>query len=143
MDLEARLRNWGRWARGGIKLQTCGSAEKFFRSNWRQWCSLQDIPYSAPMDVMDAELIEKVMRYLSVKERKAAKLRYVYRMDDYMAARRVGVKAHHVESFWAKLHYHIKNILDKQSVLWLNNAKSIKPRPLDGEITAPVGAVFA
>ena len=83
MSLDDRLRNWGRWARGGLKLQTCGSAEGRYRSNWRQWVRVEDIQQPGQCDIFDAEEVEKAwVRMGDFKEKKLLKLKYVFCLTD-------------------------------------------------------------
>ena len=119
MSLDDRLRNWGRWARGGLKLQTCGSAEGRYRSNWRQWIALSDIAHAEPIDIFDAEEIELAWSGLAdFKEKKFLKLLYIFRCDKERVMQRCRIKT--LEQFdviHSRSRHHITQALDKSSVL--------------------------
>lgn len=126
MDLDDRLRNWGRWARSGIKLKACGSAEGRYRSNWRQWIALADISHPEPCDIFDAEAVEAAwVRMADHRQKKLLKLKYVWRLKDsgYMdesghrvlgLCERLRIKLHQLEVESGRAHFHIRKQLDSQ-----------------------------
>ena len=124
MTLDDRLMNWGRWARVGIKLGQCGSAEGNYRSNWRQWVELKDINLSEEIDAFDAEEVEAAWRTLPNRERKVLKFHYIKRMPLVMIAQRCGIKLHQYDVTFARAHYHIRTSLANQNNLCYAGHKS-------------------
>ena len=117
MKLEERLQNWGKWARTGIKLKTCGSAEKHYRAPWRQWVELKDISISDTIDAFDAELVEYAWRTIPFKSAKLLKLHYIRRLPVSVIAGRCGIKLWHYDAAFARAHYHIRQSLDNEKNL--------------------------
>ena len=124
MTLDDRLRNWGRWARVGIKLAQCGSAEGNYRSNWRQWVAVADITHPEPCDAFDAEEVEAAwVRMSNYREKKLLKLKYVwllqdegYRGDDGRLVlgicERIRINPTQLDAWVARSRHHIKYALD-------------------------------
>lgn len=129
MDLDEGLRNWGRCMRGGIKRGQCGSAEGNYRSNWRQWLSLSDIPHTEHCDTLEAERYEAAWSGMQDhREKHLLKLVYVWRMrvtgfTDTDGKFKPGIcnKLRITESQYhatlSRARYHIKLALDKSKDL--------------------------
>ena len=89
MEIIDRLENWGRYYRPYYVYQTCGSAEGMFRSNWRQWVPLSEIPNPEPMDVLDAKKIEIAWQSMSIqKQKEVLRYHFIYRAKPHIIARK-------------------------------------------------------
>lgn len=155
MTLDDRLKNWGRWARVGIKLGQCGSAEGNYRSNWRQWLALSDIPHSEPIDAFDAEEVEAAwVRMFDRQEHKLLKLKYVTRLPvvgykDEDGRYRPGIcdklriREGKFDAIHSRARYHISLLLDKKKNLMYKGDKfNTLPEKVEAQ-TAPMGAVLS
>lgn len=127
-DILARLENWGRYYRPYYVYQTCGSAEGNFRSNWRQWVPLGEIPNSEPMDVLDAQKVEIAWKSMELQKQKEV-LRYyfIYRAKPHVIARKARCKIWQIDDVLQKaigsINFRI-NLLthDKQTVIVPQNS---------------------
>jgi hypothetical protein len=93
-DILDRLNNWGRSYRVGYLRKTCGSAEKYFRSNWRQWQTTSEIHAEQQIDHKDAKIVEEAWARLSSdKHKQALRWHFIHQSPYYVVARKAGVKA--------------------------------------------------
>ena len=90
--IETRLENWGRYYRSRMKIEVCGSAEKMYRAQWRQWVPLSDLQAPPAVDWRDAELVEQAWRSMSGTPKLLLKLTYMHRFPSYVVCRKCGVK---------------------------------------------------
>ena len=97
-DILDRIHNWARAFRPGYVIQTCGSAEGNYRSNWRQWVALQDIPHSEPIDLIDAQRVETAWKgMVSRKHKEALRHHFIYQCPNYVVARKARCKVWQVQ----------------------------------------------
>lgn len=115
-ELVELLENWGRWARGGIKQETCGSAEKNYRAPWRQWLQLHEIPMGGNLDTFAAEAVERAWKTLHHKQQKILKLHYVRRLPVTLLCQRAKIKPWQYEAHMARAHYYIRMALDSHPI---------------------------
>jgi len=121
MDLEHRLRNWSRYLQEHYKKQTCGSAEKAWRSlNWGDIAdpvkTIQD-----PIDQHDAAKVEQAWRELQTRHQKIIKWSYVgirkngyySRPRDFQICRWLQIKPRDIDFHVLSAKIEIKKKLDK------------------------------
>lgn len=143
MSLDDRLDNWARWARVGQKLKTCGSAEKHYRAPWRQWLKLAEIEHPAPIDVIDAEIIEAAWVLIDYKARMLLKYHYVRRMPIMYLCQRLRIKPYQFDARFARARHLLREMLDKSISSCSNNCKFDCSAKASKRETASTGAVFA
>lgn len=128
MSIDERLKNWSRYYRTRIIFQACGSAEKYYRAPWRQWISLSDIQHSEPIDVWDAQEVEKAWRLMLGRHKLLLKYTYMSPgMPDWMICRKSGIKRWRLETELARSKRIIKTILDNFDAV-LSNDENLIPR---------------
>ena len=92
------LLNWARWVRARTHQGHCGSIEHRYRlrrlddapTGWGDWqITPPKLPTLPPTDIPLALEIERLMRHLPDRHRKALKLTYVYRIPWRLASQRL------------------------------------------------------
>lgn len=136
MNLEDLLRNWGRYYRDRIHMGQCGSAEGNYRSNWRQWRELGDIPLSTPCDIRMASLVEEAWKKLMPVHQKLLKCTYMMNAPDWFVARKSGVKVWKLAMELAKAHRAIEKHLQIERI-YATVSQTVIPHPMRDE--APDG----
>jgi len=113
--IEGRLCNWARQYKPGNKIEVCGSIEgKLYRSPWRQWCLLHEIPFNTPIDWKDAEIVERAWVGMLGKPKLLLKYTYMTNFPAHVVARKSGVKVWQLEHELARAKRHIAKLLDSQ-----------------------------
>lgn len=103
MDIVKRLENWGRYYRPYYVYKTCGSAEGDFRSNWRQWVPLNEIPNPEPMDVLDAQEIEDAWKTMvSTKQKEVLRYYFIYQAKPHIIARKARCRVWQIDGVLEK-----------------------------------------
>lgn len=129
--LDARLDNWSRYYRQKVILKTCGSIEKRYQANWRQWIELKDLQISEPIDIWDAQEVELAWKHMLGKHKLILKYTYMTRFPDFVVCRKSGVKIWNLEAELRKSKQLIGKMLDKlksnsQNISTIRNRTSMR-----------------
>lgn len=106
-----RLENWGNHYRNRSALETCGSIEKRYQSNWRQWIPASEVPIPVVIDWRDAELVEQAWRGLMFRHKMILKWFYITRRDPRSICVRLRIGISRYDREFAAAHAAIKKIL--------------------------------
>ena len=115
MDIVARLTNWGNWARSKLHYGACHSIEHRYQSP-QCWHPVEPriIVYEH-----DALAVERQMRFIPDKHRKALKYKYVQRMTDKQCWQRLILRPDKWGSFLLDAQHMVENrlvTLDKREL---------------------------
>ena len=119
-DICERLREWGRWVRVRQHQGHCLSIEHRYRRHARpddtptgfeDWSSTPPTQTLPAVDAQAALEVEKVMRWIEPKHRRALKLHYVMRMGDKMICRRLVIRFADFDSFLSDAQQMVMNRL--------------------------------
>jgi len=112
--LEARLKNWSNYYRQKVIQKTCGSIEKRYQANWRQWIELKDLHISKPIDIWDAQEVEKAWKHMLGKHKLILKYTYMTPwLPEWVICRKARVKRWRLEIELRQAKHAIGKMLDK------------------------------
>ena len=141
MNIRERLENWARYYKDRLSIPTCGSIEKRFQSNYRQWLELHEIHTSIATDMWDAQRVEKSWCVLSFRHKMILKWHYITRRDPRRSAVMLSLSTARYNREFHKAHSELKKILDSNNELRQYDDK-VEPRlSTPSTLIAPIGAV--
>lgn len=122
VDIEERLKGWGRWCRVRLGPATCASIEGRYRrryraddttEGWGNWLLCPPAQYQGPVNQLEALEVERTMRHLYRKHSKALKLTYVFLLPSTMVCRRIAIP--HI--LWHSFIYYAKCCVENRLTL--------------------------
>ena len=150
-EISCLLTNWARWlhsGRGGGG--TCFSIEGRYRrktraddtpTGWGDWLSTPPGHVLPPIDELAALRVERTMRHLPVKHRKALTLHFLHRVPERRICQRLGLRYVDWDGFLHDAMNMVENLLTKQD--GRNNNLSNSDFPSQDDAMTPGGAVAA
>lgn len=141
MNLRERLENWARYYKVRLSQDTCGSIEKRYQSNYRQWLELHEIHTSVATDMWDAQEVEKAWTEISFRHKMILKWHYITGRDPRNSSVKLKLSKERYNREFHKAHSEIKNILDRYNEIRQYDGK-VEPRlSTPSTLIAPTGAV--
>jgi len=148
-DLDYLLTNWARWLRSGRGASaSCFSIEGRYRrksraddtpTGWGDWLVTPPGHVPPPIDELAALEVERTMRHLPRRQRKAIVLYWVFRMPERMICRRLALRYVDWTGFLAAATCMIGNLLTRRQFARTFAANSHLPSK--DETHAPDGAL--
>lgn len=147
-EIDARLREWGRWVRVRPQQGHCFSIEHLYRRNiregdtptgWVDWLTTPPQVPSNPPRAFAALQVERTMRHLPGRHRRALKLHYVVRLPPRLCCRRLAIPYAGWEAFLDDSQSMVAALLTRQQ-----SRRTVPPDvltfPAPAAICSPVGA---
>lgn len=90
--IDDKLHSWGRWSRLHLGAVRCGSAEKNYRSPWRQWHYPSINELMPPLPNGEMQLIDRAVLGVPGDHRQALKLHYVNAAPAFVICRKLHLR---------------------------------------------------
>lgn len=90
--IDDKLGAWGRWSRFHLASIRLGSAERAYRSPWRQWHypSFEELMPAPPL--AELRLIDRAVLHVPSVHQLALKLHYVFNAQPYVICRKTRIR---------------------------------------------------